>query len=327
MIGKLKLVNHQTPGRAEKRKKESVATQERKCKMGKITINDLMEAGCHFGHQTRRWNPKMKEFVYGARNGISIIDLTKTMHQLANACNFLGNVVAKGGDILFVGTKRQAQEVIRSLAAETGMFYVAERWMGGMLTNNVTIRKSITKMIESDKLLADEEATSKLKKKEIVMLTRDNQKLHNNLDGIAEMKKLPAAMFIIDVCHDDIAVREAAKLNIPIVAICDTNADPDLIDYPIVANDDAVKSLQVITDVVRDAIMTAKEVYNKSVVEAATAKGAAEKIAAEADAEAEDKAAAPKARRPRKAAAEGEEKAKRAPRKKAAPKAEEAKAE
>ena len=158
--------------------------------MGKITINDLMEAGCHFGHQTRRWNPKMKEFVYGARNGISIIDLTKTMRQLANACNFLGNVVAKGGDILFVGTKRQAQEVIRSLAAETGMYYVAERWMGGMLTNNVTIRKSITKMIESDKLLADEEATSKLKKKEIVMLTRDNQKLHNNLDGIAEMKKL-----------------------------------------------------------------------------------------------------------------------------------------
>ena len=295
--------------------------------MGKITINDLMEAGCHFGHQTRRWNPKMKEFVYGARNGISIIDLTKTMHQLANACNFLGNVVAKGGDILFVGTKRQAQEVIRSLAAETGMFYVAERWMGGMLTNNVTIRKSIAKMVESDKLLADEEATAKLKKKEIVMLSRDNQKLHNNLDGIAEMKKLPAAMFIIDVCHDDIAVREAAKLNIPIVAICDTNADPDLIDYPIVTNDDAVKSLQIITDVVRDAIMTAKEVYNKSVVEAATAKGAAEKIAAEADADAEDKAAAPKARRPRKAAAEGEEKAKRAPRKKAASQAEEAKAE
>ena len=243
------------------------------------------------------------------------------MRQLANACNFLGNVVAKGGDILFVGTKRQAQEIIRALAAETGMYYVAERWMGGMLTNNVTIRKSIAKMVESDKLLADEEATAKLKKKEIVLLTRDNQKLHSNLDGIAEMKKLPAAMFVIDVCHDDIAVREAAKLNIPIVAICDTNADPDLIDYPIVANDDAVKSLQVITEVVRDAIMTAKEVYNKSVVEAETAKGAAEKIAAEADAEAE---AAPKARRPRKAAAEGEAKAKRAPRKKAAPKAEEA---
>ena len=290
--------------------------------MGKITINDLMEAGCHFGHQTRRWNPKMKEFVYGARNGISIIDLTKTMHQLANACNFLGNVVAKGGDILFVGTKRQAQEVIRSLAAETGMFYVAERWMGGMLTNNVTIRKSISKMIESDKLLADEEATSKLKKKEIVMLTRDNQKLHNNLDGIAEMKKLPAAMFVIDVCHNDIAVREAAKLNIPIVAICDTNADPDLIDYPIVANDDAVKSLQVITDVVRDAILTAKEVYNKSVVEAATAKGAAEKIADEAAADAE---AAPKKRAPRKA--DGDAK-KRAPRKAAAKEeAAEAKAE
>jgi small subunit ribosomal protein S2 len=264
----------------------------------------------------------MKEFVYGARNGISIIDLTKTMHQLANACNFLGNVVAKGGDILFVGTKRQAQEVIRSLAAETGMYYVAERWMGGMLTNNITIRKSIAKMVESDKLLADEEATSKLKKKEVVMMTRDNQKLHSNLDGIAEMKKLPAAMFVIDVCHNDIAVREAAKLNIPIVAICDTNADPDLIDYPIVANDDAVKSLQVITDVVRDAILTAKEVYNKSVVEAATAKGAAEKIADEAAADAE--AAAPKKRAPRKA----DDAKKRAPRKAAAKEeAAEAKAE
>ena len=289
--------------------------------MGKITIHDLMEAGCHFGHQTRRWNPKMKEYVYGARNGISIIDLTKTMHQLANACNFLSGVVAKGGDILFVGTKRQAQEIIRTLAEQTGMYYVAERWMGGMLTNNITIRKSIAKMVESDKMLADEEATAKLKKKEIVMMARDNQKLHSNLDGIAEMKKLPAAMFVIDVCHNDIAVREAAKLNIPIVAICDTNADPDLIDYPIVANDDAVKSLQVITDVVRDAILTAKEVYNKSVVEAATAKGAAEKIADEAAADAE---AAPKKRAPRKA--DGDAK-KRAPRKAAAKEAAEAKAE
>ena len=283
--------------------------------MSVISMKQLLEAGVHFGHQTRRWNPKMKEFVYGARNGISIIDLTKTMHQLANACNFLGNVVAKGGDILFVGTKSQAQEIIRELAAQTGMYYVAERWMGGMLTNNVTIRKSIVKMVESDKLLANEEELAKLKKKEIVMLTRDNQKLHNNLDGIAEMKKLPAAMFVIDVCHDDIAVREAVKLNIPIVAICDTNADPDMIDYPIVANDDAVKSLQVITDVVRDAILTAKEVYNKSVIEAATAKGAAEKIAGE---NAEE--AAPKARRTRKAAAEGEAKPKRT--RKAAAKAE-----
>ncbi len=280
--------------------------------MGKITINDLMEAGCHFGHQTRRWNPKMKEYVYGAKNGISIIDLTKTMRQIANACNFLSGVVAKGGDLLFVGTKRQAQEVIRDLAGQTGMFYVSERWMGGTLTNNVTIRKSISKMFENDKILQSEENLQKLKKKEVAMMTRDNHKLHSNLDGIADMKKLPAAMFVIDVCHDDIAVREAAKLNIPIVAIVDTNADPDLIDYPIVANDDAVKSIEIITNVVRDAILTAKEVHNKQVLEAAAAKGAAEKLAAEAAEE--DDAAAPKARRPRKGA-ENDAKAKRAPRK------------
>ncbi len=264
--------------------------------MAKITINDLMEAGCHFGHQTRRWNPKMKDYVYGAKNGISIIDLTKTMRQIANACNFLSNVVAKGGDLLFVGTKRQAQEIIRDLASQTGMFYVAERWMGGTLTNNVTIRKSIAKMYEIDKMVESGEL-QKLKKRELSMLTRDNEKLHRNLDGIAEMKRLPAALVVIDVCHDDIAVREAAKLNIPIVAIVDTNADPDLIDYPVVANDDAVKSLQIITDVLRDAILTAKEVYNKQVLEAAAAKGAADKIAAESATDEED--GAQKARRPR----------------------------
>ena len=134
--------------------------------MAKITINDLMEAGCHFGHQTKRWNPKMKHYVYGAKNGISIIDLTKTMHQIADACNFLQHVVINGGDVLFVGTKRQAREITAALAERTGMYHVSERWLGGTLTNNVTIRKSIAKMIESDKLLADEEATAKLKKKE-----------------------------------------------------------------------------------------------------------------------------------------------------------------
>ena len=308
--------------RAKKQCGKRRPNKRRNTIMAKITINDLMEAGCHFGHQTRRWNPKMKEYVYGAKNGISIIDLTKTMHQIANACNFLSNVVAKGGELLFVGTKRQAQEIIRDLAEKTGMFYVAERWMGGTLTNNVTIRKSIAKMYEIDKMIESGEL-QKLKKKELSMLTRDNQKLHRNLDGIAEMKRLPAALVVIDVCHDDIAVREAAKLNIPIVAIVDTNADPDLIDYPVVANDDAVKSLQVITDVFRDAILTAKEVYNKQVLEAETAKGAAEKIAAE-NAEDAEAAPAPRKRAPRarKEAKEGEEAApkKRTPRKSAAKK-------
>ncbi|MGN0849963.1 MAG: 30S ribosomal protein S2 [Victivallaceae bacterium] len=265
--------------------------------MAKITINDLLEAGCHFGHQTRRWNPKMKHFVYGSRNGISIIDLTITMRQIADACNFLQRVVGNGGDILFVGTKRQAQQITRELAERTGMYYVSERWMGGTLTNNVTIRKSIQKMYDLDKVLASDEVKS-LKKKELSIMSRDCARLHRDLDGIADMKKLPAAMIIIDVCNDNIAVSEANKLNIPIIGICDTNANPDLIDYPVAANDDAVKSIKVITDLFCDAILVAKEVYQKRVVEeraakeAAAKKAADEKAAAEA-AKAEEAAAAP----------------------------------
>ena len=265
--------------------------------MAKITINDLLEAGCHFGHQTSRWNPKMKHFVYGSRNGISIIDLTITMRQIADACNFLQRVVGNGGDILFVGTKRQAQQITRELAERTGMYYVSERWMGGTLTNNVTIRKSIQKMYDLDKVLASDEVKS-LKKKELSIMSRDCARLHRDLDGIADMKKLPAAMIIIDVCNDNIAVSEANKLNIPIIGICDTNANPDLIDYPVAANDDAVKSIKVITDLFCDAILVAKEVYQKRVVEeraakeAAAKKAADEKAAAEA-AKAEEAAAAP----------------------------------
>ncbi len=265
--------------------------------MAKITINDLLEAGCHFGHQTKRWNPKMKHFVYGAKNGISIIDLTKTMVQIAEACNFLQNVVMKGGDILFVGTKRQAQQITRELAERTNMFYVSERWMGGTLTNNITIRKSIAKMYDIDKTM-DSDASKGLKKKELSMMARNAQRLHRDLDGIASMKRLPAALVVIDVCHDDIAVREAKKLNIPIVAICDTNGDPEPIDYPVAANDDAVKSIKVITDLFSDAILIAKEVYQKQVVEAEQAKAAEAKLKAEEAQDAED--AAPKGQGPRK---------------------------
>lgn len=258
--------------------------------MAKITINDLLEAGCHFGHQTRRWNPKMKHFVYGSRNGISIIDLTVTMRQIADACNFLQRVVGNGGDVLFVGTKRQAQQITRELAERTGMYYVSERWMGGTLTNNVTIRKSIQKMYDLDKVLASDEVKS-LKKKELSIMSRDCARLHRDLDGIADMKKLPAAMIIIDVCNDNIAVSEANKLNIPVIGICDTNANPDLIDYPVAANDDAVKSIKVITDLFCDAILVAKEVYQKHVVEERAAKEAAAKKAAEEKAAKEAEAA------------------------------------
>ncbi len=304
--------------------------------MAKITINDLLEAGCHFGHQTRRWNPKMKPYVYGAKNGISIIDLSKTMYQIADSCNFLQNVVGKGGEVLFVGTKRQARELTASLAERTGMYHVSERWLGGTLTNNVTIRKSITKMQEIDKILESDAAKS-MKKKELSVLTRNSARLHRDLDGISGMKKLPAALVVIDVCNEINAVREANKLNIPIVAIVDTNGDPSMIDYPVAANDDAVKSLEVITNLFVDAILVAKEIYQKRMVEERAAaeaakKEAADKAAAEAAvAEKEEKAApAPKKRAPRKAAAKDEDAADKTAKKtvkKAAAKKEEAPAE
>ena len=259
--------------------------------MAKITMNDLLEAGCHFGHQTRRWNPRMKKYVYGAKSGISIIDLSKTMHQLADACNFLQSVVVKGGDILFVGTKRQASDIIRELAEKTDMYSVSERWLGGTLTNNVTIRKSISKMQEIDEKI-NSEAAAGMKKKELSLLQREAEKLHRNLDGICDMKRLPAALVIVDVCHEANAVREANKLNIPIVALIDTDGDPTQVDYPVAANDDAVKSIQIITGLFGDAIMAAKEIYQKRMVEEKTAKGAAEKAAAdtaETAAPAEDK--------------------------------------
>ncbi|MDD3703429.1 MAG: 30S ribosomal protein S2 [Victivallaceae bacterium] len=265
--------------------------------MAKITIQDLLEAGCHFGHQTKRWNPKMKHYVYGVKNGISIIDLTKTMFQINDACNFLQHVVSRGGDLLFVGTKRQAQEVIRESAEATGMFYVSERWLGGTLTNNVTIRKSIAKMTEIDKLLSDDEA-GKMKKKELSQLTRRTEKLHRDLDGIFDMKKLPAAMIVVDICNDDIAIREARKLNIPVVAIVDTNADPSLVDYPIAANDDAVKSIKLIMDIIIDSIKVAAEINKKRLEEDRIAKEAERQARKEKEGEqgAENSSKAPRRR-------------------------------
>lgn len=260
-----------------------------------ITVKDLLEAGCHFGHQTKRWNPKMKEFVYGSKNGISIIDITKTIHQIGDACNFLQGVVMRGGEILFVGTKRQAQQIVKEAAEASGMSYVSERWMGGILTNNVTIRKSVKKMQEVDAILADGEGSG-LKKKELVTLSRQSVKLHRDLDGIVNMKRLPDALVIIDVCHNLNAVKEAKKLNIPVVAIVDTNGDPEPIDYPIAANDDAVKSIKVIFDTFMEAIKDALELYQKTVAENKAKEEAAK--AEKAAAAAEEEAAAPKTRRP-----------------------------
>ena len=290
--------------------------------MAKVTINDLLEAGCHFGHQTRRWNPRMKKFVYGAKNGITIIDLTKTMRQIADACNFLQKVVIDGGDVLFVGTKRQIRDVVKELAAETNMYCVSERWLGGTLTNNVTIRKSIAKMAEIDATLNSESVAS-MKKKEVASLTRHAQKLHRDLDGIAAMKKLPAALVIIDVCNEINAVREANKLNIPIVAIVDTNGDPSTIDYPVAANDDAVKSVSIITGLFREAIKIAYEIHLKKVAEERDAAEAAKRLAQE---KADDEEKAEKAAKLEKKPAARKPAAKKPAAKAEAPKAE-AKAE
>ena len=272
--------------------------------MAKITINDLLEAGCHFGHQTRRKNPRMKKFVYGAKNGIEIIDLTKTMHQIAAACNFLQKIVANGGDVLFVGTKRQIRDLIREMAEKTGMYYVSERWLGGTLTNNQTIRKSIEKMAEIDEII-NSEAVNGMKKKEVSGLARRAQKLHRNLDGIAAMKKLPAALIVVDVCNEQNAVQEANKLNIPIVALVDTNGDPTMVDYPVATNDDAVKSVQIITDLFGEAIKIAKEIHLKRVTEERDAAEAAKKVAQEnAEEQAQEEKAAKPARKPRAAKAD-----------------------
>ncbi len=238
--------------------------------MKQVTVQDLLEAGCHFGHQTKRWNPKMKPYVYGAKNGISIIDITKTIRQIGDAANFLQHTVMNGGKILFVGTKRQAQQIVKEAAEATAMHFVCERWLGGTLTNNSTIRKSIAKMLDIDKITNPANATaggSALKKKEIVAQGKLGAKLHRDLDGIVDMKRLPDVIFVVDVCHDEIAIKEAKKLGIPTVAIVDTNGDPSVIDYPIAANDDAVKSIKVVIDTLVEAIKDASELYSKKSVE------------------------------------------------------------
>ena len=286
--------------------------------MAKITINDLLEAGCHFGHQTRRWNPRMKDYVYTVKGGISIIDLTKTMRQIADACNFLQRTVAEGGEVLFVGTKPQLRETIKELAERTGMYCVSERWLGGTLTNNVTIRKSIAKMNEIDALLSSD-AVNGMKKKEVASMSHRAEKLHRDLDGIAAMKSLPKVMVVVDVNNEMNAVREAIRLHIPIVAIVDTNGDPTLVDYPVAANDEAVKSVGIITNIFADAIKVAKEIYNKRAAEEREAAEVAKRVAEEkAAAEGETAKEAKPRRAPRKAAADGEAKPRRAPRKAAA---------
>lgn len=219
-----------------------------------VTMKELLECGVHFGHQTRRWNPKMAEYIFAERNGIYIIDLQKTLRMLETAVAYVQDVAAKGGTVLFVGTKRQSQEAVRAEAMRCGMYYVNHRWLGGMLTNFQTIRRSISRL---DKLDADEAngVFEQMPKKEVMSLRREKGKLDNNLSGIREMKNIPEVLVVTDTRKEHTAIAEANKLNIPIIAIVDTNCDPDPIDLPVPGNDDAIRSIRLISTVLAEAVI------------------------------------------------------------------------
>ncbi len=225
-----------------------------------IGVKELLDAGVHFGHQTRRWNPKMKPFIFDARNGIHIIDLSKTMNQLEAACNFLGNTVRKGGRVLFVGTKKQAQQAIKQTAKDTGQFYVTERWLGGTLTNFATIKRSIGRLKEIEKMEADGSINNFVKQEQSV-IRREAARLKKFFEGIQTMDKLPGALFVVDIKREHNAVAEARRLKIPVVAIVDTNCDPDLTDLPIAGNDDAIRAVRLILAQVGQTVMQAQAEY------------------------------------------------------------------
>ncbi len=225
--------------------------------MSEVTMRDLLEAGVHFGHQRARWNPKMAKYIYGVRDGVHIINLGKTIRLFRDAVHFASRVVSEGGQILFIGTKRQAQEVIAEEATRARMPYITNRWLGGMLTNFKTIKQSLDRLNEIEKLLG-EGSVEKLTKKEIVVLERERDKLVKNLGGIREMNDTPAAVFIVDPAREEIAVQEAGRLGIPIIAICDTNCDPDKIDYPIPGNDDAIRAVRLFTAAIADAVLSTR---------------------------------------------------------------------
>lgn len=234
--------------------------------MAKIKITDLLEAGVHFGHQTRRWNPKMKPYIFGTRNGITIFDLTKTMRLLAEACDFLKTTVAEGGSILFVGSKRQVQEAVKKAADDTKMFHMTNRWLGGTLTNFGVVKGRIEFMKDLQRKLENEE-NLKLPKKEIAKMRKEMEKLETSLSGIAGMRKLPDVLVVIDVAHEDIAVKEAKRLGIPVVALVDSNCDPEGIEYVIPGNDDALRSVALILDVCTAAAKEGAEAAQKETPE------------------------------------------------------------
>jgi small subunit ribosomal protein S2 len=222
--------------------------------LANITMKELLEAGVHFGHQTKRWNPKMKEYIFGERNGIYIIDLQKTLKMFKEASKFVTDLTASGKVILFVGTKRQAQDAIAEEANRCGMFYINQRWLGGLLTNWVTVQKSVRRLQELDDMATDGRYDL-LTKKEVIKLERERKHLQANLAGIKAMKRLPDAIFVVDSNNEAIAVKEARKLGIPVVAVVDTNCDPTVVDYVIPGNDDALRAIRLFTSKISDSVV------------------------------------------------------------------------
>ena len=233
-------------------------------------MKDLLEAGVHFGHQTKRWNPKMKEYIFGERNGIYIIDLGKTVKLFHQAEEFITNLAAAGRTVLFVGTKRQAQDVIAEEAQRCGMFHVNQRWLGGLLTNFTTIQRSLTRLRDLEAMVTDGRYDT-LSKKEIARLEKEKRKLQKNLDGIRQMSRLPDAVFVVDTKKEKIAVDEARKLKIPIIGIVDTNCDPDEVDFVIPGNDDALRAIRLFASRMAEAVLAGRGLRESAQVEAAGA--------------------------------------------------------
>ena len=242
----------------------------------KLTYQDLLDAGVHFGHLTRKWNPKMAEYIFMENNGIHLIDLNKTLSCVEEAAFAMKNIVRSGRKIMFVATKKQAKDIVSDEAKRLNMPYVTERWLGGMLTNFATIRKSLKKLSQIDKLMKDEAYTN-LAKKERLMMSREKAKLEKQLGGIVDLNRLPAALFVIDVKREHIAVAEAQKLNIPVFAMVDTNSDPSVVDFPIPANDDAFKSISLITKHIGEVIEEALSERKKDKEEASQKRDEEEK--------------------------------------------------
>ena len=229
--------------------------------MATITMKELLEAGVHFGHQTKRWNPRMKEYIFGERNGIYIIDLQKTLKMFKEASKFVTDLTGQGKVILFVGTKRQAQDAIAEEANRCGMFYINQRWLGGLLTNWITVQKSVKRLQELDEMATDGRYEL-LTKKEVIKLERERKHLQANLAGIKNMRRLPDALFIVDSNNEAIAVKEARKLGIPVVAVVDTNCDPTVVDYVIPGNDDALRAIRLFTSKISDSVVEGVQMVN-----------------------------------------------------------------